>query len=202
MDDTAERKVWPVYAQSGYDSQLAKQRPQKDDPLIVRRKKKYEREGMRRTVQAVLLVHMHGHPHVLALSGRSDGDGSYRLPGGTLQPGESEREGLNRKLKRLIFNADPTAVCEWKVGELMAIWWRPSFDDVAYPYLPPHVTRPKECVKIYQVTLPAQCVLAVVPEEKLVAVPFFDLFGDAMTYGPVLGSIPQLVSTYALAVYE
>merc|ERR1711903_365141 len=107
---------------------------------------------MRRSVRAVLLTHIKGHPHVLVLDDSSAaGDGSvgaggrYSLPGGMLQPGESERDGLNRKMKQFIFNADPTIVCEWKVQDLLGVWWCPSFEGVAYPYLPQHVTRPKEC---------------------------------------------------------
>jgi hypothetical protein len=34
---------------------------------LQRMKEKYEKEGMRRTVEAVLLVHQHNHPHVLLL---------------------------------------------------------------------------------------------------------------------------------------
>lgn len=34
---------------------------------LARMKDIYEREGMRRTVDAVLLVHQHNHPHVLLL---------------------------------------------------------------------------------------------------------------------------------------
>jgi hypothetical protein len=34
---------------------------------LTRMKDMYEREGMRRTVDAVLLVHQHNHPHVLLL---------------------------------------------------------------------------------------------------------------------------------------
>jgi hypothetical protein len=34
---------------------------------LLRMKDMYEREGMRRTVDAVLLVHQHNHPHVLLL---------------------------------------------------------------------------------------------------------------------------------------
>ena len=49
----------------------------------------------------------------------------------------------------------------------MSIWWRPNFDTFAvsqlrvvaelteqYPYLPAHVTFPKECRKLYLITMP------------------------------------------------
>lgn len=34
---------------------------------LARMKEKYEKEGQRRTVEGVLLVHQHNHPHVLLL---------------------------------------------------------------------------------------------------------------------------------------
>mmetsp|Transcript_161778 Transcript_161778/g.286799 ORF Transcript_161778/g.286799 Transcript_161778/m.286799 type:complete len:220 (+) Transcript_161778:49-708(+) len=211
-----ERKEWHLYPQAAYDSQPGSAKKTKDEPVPLRRKRKYENEGMRRTVRALLLVHVHGHPHVLALQSTGDGsegrDGaeaektsggsSYSLPGGMLRPGESERDGLNRKMKQFIFNADPTTRCEWKIGDLLAIWWCPSFEGVAYPYLPQHVTRPKECIKIYQVSLPERCVFAVPPKERLVAVPFFDIFEEPQAYGPMLGNVPQLASKYAMSLHD
>mmetsp|Transcript_55214 Transcript_55214/g.103508 ORF Transcript_55214/g.103508 Transcript_55214/m.103508 type:complete len:199 (-) Transcript_55214:16-612(-) len=192
-----DRKEWPLFPQAGYDTQTAKPKKSKDEPLILRRKRKYESEGMRRTVRAVLLVHVNSHPHVLALQGEA----GYSLPGGTLRPGESEKDGLNRKMRRFIFNADPSMVCEWKIGDLLSAWWCPGFDGRAYPYLPQHVTRPKECIKVFQVSLPQRCVFAVPPKDKLVAIPFFDLYEDPAAY-PELRDIPQLVSRYAVSLYE
>lgn len=60
-------------------------------------RKNYEERGMRRSVGGILLVHAHNFPHVLLLQ-RSDGKGEYALPGGRLRPGESDDEGLRRKL--------------------------------------------------------------------------------------------------------
>lgn len=51
-------------------------------PLPLRR---YEREGMRRSVEAVILVHEHNHPHILLLQ---IGMSFFKLPGGRLRPGE------------------------------------------------------------------------------------------------------------------
>ncbi len=33
---------------------------------------------------------------------------------------------------------------EWEVSELVGVWWRPAFDALMYPYIPPHITKPKE----------------------------------------------------------
>lgn len=50
-------------------------------PFFVR----YAKEGVRKSVDAVLLVYEHGHPHVLLLQ---VGASFFKLPGGRLRPGE------------------------------------------------------------------------------------------------------------------
>jgi 8-oxo-dGTP pyrophosphatase MutT (NUDIX family) len=47
---------------------------------------RFDREGLRRSVGAVILVHAHGHPHVLLL--QLGNSAYYQLPGGKLKPGE------------------------------------------------------------------------------------------------------------------
>lgn len=68
--------------------------------------KRYDERGMRRSVGAVILVHSHNFPHILLLQ-RSDGKGEYALPGGRLRPGESDEEGLQRKLASKLRPSDP-----------------------------------------------------------------------------------------------
>lgn len=58
----------------------------------------FERIGMRRTVEGVFLVHEHGLPHVLLLQ---LGTTFFKLPGGELNPGEDEVEGLKRILSEV-----------------------------------------------------------------------------------------------------
>ena len=53
----------------------------------------FDKLGMRRSVEGVLLVHEHGLPHVLLLQ---LGTTFFKLPGGELEPGEEEIEGLKR----------------------------------------------------------------------------------------------------------
>jgi hypothetical protein len=40
-----------------------------------------------------------------------------------------------------------------QIGECVGTWWRPNFDTVLYPYLPPHITRPKELKRLFIVPL-------------------------------------------------
>ena len=86
-----------------------------------------------------------------------------------------------------------------------------------YPFLPAHVTRPKECKKLYFIQLPksstfgSHCVCSVsklltmfvfaevlsVPKNmKLLAVPLFELYDNTQRYGPQLSAIPHLLSRY------
>ena len=60
-----------------------------------RMRDEFDRIGMRRSVEGVLLVHEHGLPHVLLLQ---LGTTFFKLPGGELNAGEDEVEGLKRLL--------------------------------------------------------------------------------------------------------
>lgn len=43
---------------------------------------------------------------------------------------------------------------EWEIADTLAQWWRPNFETFMYPFIPPHVSRPKECKKLYFIQLP------------------------------------------------
>lgn len=69
------------------------------DPSVPARfqrmRDEFEKIGMRRSVEGILLVHEHGLPHVLLLQ---LGTTFFKLPGGELNCGEDETEGLKRLL--------------------------------------------------------------------------------------------------------
>ncbi|KAG1355098.1 hypothetical protein COCNU_07G012100 [Cocos nucifera] len=65
-----------------------------------------------------------------------------------------------------------------KVGECVAVWWRPNFETVMYPYCPPHITKPKECKKLFLVHLSEREYFAVPKNLKLLAVPLFELYDN------------------------
>lgn len=69
------------------------------DPSVPARfqrmRDEFQKIGMRRSVEGVLLVHEHGMPHVLLLQ---LGTTFFKLPGGELMPGEDEVDGLKRIL--------------------------------------------------------------------------------------------------------
>jgi len=93
---------------------------------LQRMKENYEKEGMRRSVDAVLLVHLHNHPHVLLLQLGNHQKGFFKLPGGTCRPDENEVQCLERKLvKRL---APKGINPKWQIGDCISTWYRPNFD--------------------------------------------------------------------------
>ena len=159
---------------------------------IQRLKVKYAQEGMRRSVDAVLVVHQHGHPHILLIQMANN---YFRLPGGRCKNGEDEVACLKRKLSKQL--SPPNAFQQrWDIGEVLGTHWRPNFESHMYPYLPPHITKPKECRKLFVVQLPEKCIFAVPRNYKLLAVPLFELFDNTKRYGPVVASVPAALSRF------
>ncbi|CAG0917760.1 unnamed protein product [Notodromas monacha] len=148
--------------------------------------------GVRRSVEGVLLVHEHGLPHVLLLQ---LGTTFFRLPGGELDPGEGETEGLKRLLMETLGrqNSPPP---EWKIEDTLGNWWRPNFEPPQYPYIPPHITSPKEHKKLFLVQIPEKAMFAVPKNYKLVAAPLFELYDNAQGYGPVISSLPSAMCRF------
>jgi len=105
-------------------------------------------------------------------------------------------EGL---LRKLMTNMAPDAEHlkpDWYIGECLGTFYRPNFENVFYPYCPPHITRPKEIRRVFLVNLPEKCYFAIPKNYKLVAVPLFEIYDNAQRYGPIISSIPQLISRF------
>lgn len=43
---------------------------------------------------------------------------------------------------------------DWEIGDCLAQWWRPNFETFMYPFVPAHITKPKECKKLFLVQMP------------------------------------------------
>ncbi|KAL7072190.1 hypothetical protein ACQ4LE_008710 [Meloidogyne hapla] len=157
-----------------------------------RMREEYDKVGMRRSVEAVLLVHEHSLPHVLLLQ---IGSTFFKLPGGELGATENEVDGLKRILSDTLGKED-TPKSQWIVEDTIANWWRPNFDPPRYPYIPAHVTKPKEQTKLFLVQLPDKAYFAVPKNFKLVAAPLFELFDNSNGYGPLIASLPQNLSRF------
>ncbi|KAF4522605.1 hypothetical protein B566_EDAN003585 [Ephemera danica] len=123
------------------------------DPSVPARfqrmREEFDKIGMRRSVEGVLLVHEHGLPHVLLLQ---LGTTFFKLPGGELSPGEDEVEGLKRLLTETLGRQDGV-IQDWLIEDTIGNWWRPNFEPPQYPYVPPHITKPKEHKKLFLVQL-------------------------------------------------
>ncbi|KAA8917487.1 hypothetical protein TRICI_000353 [Trichomonascus ciferrii] len=173
-----------------------KARQPEEDPSVAARlhrlKEHYEDHGMRRTCEGVLICHERGHPFVLLLK---IANAFYKLPGDYLNPGEDELEGFTRLLRNKISPEDGSD-SEWDVGECIAQWWRPNFESFMYPFIPPHITRPKECKKMYLAHLPRNKTFSIPQNMKMVAVPLFELYDNATRYGSQLAAIPIYLSKY------
>lgn len=75
-------------------------------------------------------------------------------------------------------------------------WYAIDFSRRYYPYLPAHITKPKEELHVYTVSLPSRFMFAVPKNLQLVAVPLFELFNNSATYGDVISAVPALLSRY------
>mmetsp|Transcript_15276 Transcript_15276/g.38857 ORF Transcript_15276/g.38857 Transcript_15276/m.38857 type:complete len:197 (+) Transcript_15276:319-909(+) len=157
-----------------------------------RLKNKFDTEGPRRSVEAVIVVHEHNFPHILVLK---VGSSFFKLPGGRLRPGEEDIDGLKRKLNNKLAPESETLKIDWEIGECVGCFYRPNFDGMMYPYLPPHITKPKETKKVFMVSLPESCHFAVRSNMQLQAVPLFELYGSS-GYGPIISSLPNVLSKY------
>lgn len=109
-------------------------------------------------------------------------------------------EGLRRKLQTQLSPTSAALQSSWEVGDLLASYWRPNFETMFYPYVPPHITKPKECKKLYLVPLPEKCYFAVPKNIKLLAVPLFELYDNVSRYGPIISALPMVLSRYRLNV--
>ena len=98
-----------------------------------------------------------------------------------------------------------------------------TFPSQQYPFVPAHISKPKECKKLFVVQMPEKSmysfsftdpnetinklityyflkkhhsteVLAVPKNMKLLAIPLFELYDNAARYGPQLSAIPHLLS--------
>jgi len=166
------------------------------DPSVPARfqrmRDEFDRIGMRRSVEGVLLVHEHGLPHVLLLQ---LGTTFFKLPGGELNPGEDEVEGLKRLLTETLGRQDGVKQ-EWLVEDVIGNWWRPNFEPPQYPYIPPHITKPKEHKRLFLVQLQEKALFAVPKNYKLVAAPLFELYDNSQGYGPIISSLPQALCRF------
>ncbi|KAI9781094.1 MAG: hypothetical protein M1816_002565 [Peltula sp. TS41687] len=211
-------KTIRLYPLSNYTFGTKENQPEEDPSVLARLRRleeHYEQHGMRRTCEGILVCHEHNHPHILMLQ---IANAFFKLPGDYLKAEDDEIEGFKTRLNERLapvgtqFSGEGVND-EWEIGDTLAQWWRPNFETFMYPFIPAHVTRPKECKKLYFIQLPRssrsghkgkRCdqinrpaeVLSVPKNMKLLAVPLFELYDNTARYGPQLSAIPHLLSRY------
>ncbi|GAD92091.1 cleavage and polyadenylation specific factor 5 [Paecilomyces variotii No. 5] len=229
--DAKQPETIRLYPLSNYTFGTKETQPEEDPSVLARLKRleeHYDKYGMRRTCEGVLVCHEHNHPHVLmlqianaffklyvpypdsrlrpsALHARAIAGRQLLMittrPGDYLHHNDDEVEGFKSRLNERLapvgsqFSGEGVNE-EWEIGDTLAQWWRPNFETFMYPFLPGHVTRPKECKKLYFIQLPKKKVLSVPKNMKLLAVPLFELYDNTARYGPQLSAIPHLLSRY------
>uniref|UniRef100_A0A8C7EZG3 Cleavage and polyadenylation specificity factor subunit 5 n=1 Tax=Oncorhynchus kisutch TaxID=8019 RepID=A0A8C7EZG3_ONCKI len=166
---TLERTI-NLYPLTNYTFGTKEPLYEKDSSVAARfqrMREEFEKVGMRRAVEGVLIVHEHRLPHLnmcfphirVQILGRQDG------------------------VKQ-----------DWVIDDSIGNWWRPNFEPPQYPYIPAHITKPKEHKKLFLVQLQEKALFAVPKNYKLVAAPLFELYDNAPGYGPIISSLPQLLS--------
>jgi cleavage and polyadenylation specificity factor subunit 5 len=111
-------------------------------------------------------------------------------------------EGLKRKLASKLSVNENVGVSGYEVGECIGMWWRPNFETLMYPFLPPNIKHPKECTKLFLVRLPVHQQFVVPKNFKLLAVPLCQLHENEKTYGPIMSQIPKLLSKFSFNMME
>ncbi|KAK7281249.1 hypothetical protein RIF29_09054 [Crotalaria pallida] len=166
---------------------------------LHRMKSNYAARGLRTCVEAVILVELFKHPHLLLLQVRNS---TFKLPGGRLRSGESDIDGLKRKLTKNLSENEEGDGTEWEVSECLGMWWRPDFETLLFPFLPPNVKQPKECTKLFLVKLPMSRKFIVPKNQRLLAVPLCQIHENHKTYGPIISGVPQLLSKFSFNMIE
>ena len=105
---------------------------------------------------------------------------------------------LSEGIKELCFKMNAQFAQKILNGPLtIGNWWRPNFEPSQYPYIPPHITKPKEHKKLFLVQLPEKAYFAVPRNYKLVAAPLFELYDNPQGYGPIISSLPQSLGRFS-----
>ncbi|KAL8270770.1 hypothetical protein Esti_005325 [Eimeria stiedai] len=202
---------WAVYPESNYsfesDSTLGTKWGSGDpEKLFAKRQEAYLREGTRRSVAAVFLVHRAEYPHVLLLLDQQRQ--KYNLVMFKYKTWQKPREVLHNKLSKYLIKSDQGPKRKWvaqqlggdaaemEVAEFLGEWWRGDFDDELIPYLPPHVTRPKERVRVHQVQLAPRCSFRIPTGFCLTVVPLFDL--SPQRVGLAISGLSHLLARFTI----
>ncbi|KAG8780677.1 hypothetical protein FRC12_022706 [Ceratobasidium sp. 428] len=130
-----------LYPLSNFTFSTKEAQPEEDPSVSARLQRlqnNYEDFGMRRTVEGILVVHDHGHPHILMLQ---IANAFFKLPGDYLKPGEDDSDGLKARLDERLAPLPGSAQHlgqdgDWEIGDCLAQWWRPNFETFMVSHTP------------------------------------------------------------------
>ncbi|SPJ08181.1 mRNA cleavage factor-like protein, putative [Plasmodium sp. DRC-Itaito] len=177
---------WLLYPQSNYEFNIDEKLKNKfiiDKEKCKKRINAYNKNGIRNSVLAIILCHRYEYPHLLLLQHIESQ--KYYLLNGKYKTWEKPKEVLKKKLQKYInkikdIHFTPAQVNKEQeetveIGDFLGEWWRTQFNSVFLPYLPAHISRPKEYIRLYQVILSPKCIFHLPPGFTLKAIPLFDL---------------------------
>lgn len=196
---------WLLYPQSNYEFNIDEKLKNKfiiDKEKCKKRIHSYNKNGIRNCVLAIILCHRFQYPHVLLLQHQESQ--TYYLLHGKYNSWEKPKEVLKKKLQKYINKINDIHYVSGQgnnereetveIGDFLGEWWKTQFNSVYLPYLPAHTTRPKEYVRLYQVTLSPKCIFHLPPGFILKALPLSDLH----TCGLAISGISTILSRYKL----
>uniref|UniRef100_A0A8K9ULV1 Cleavage and polyadenylation specificity factor subunit 5 n=1 Tax=Oncorhynchus mykiss TaxID=8022 RepID=A0A8K9ULV1_ONCMY len=194
---TLERAI-NLYPLTNYTFGTKEPLYEKDSSVAARfqrMREEFEKVGMRRAVEGVLIVHEHRLPHVLLLQ---LGTTFFKLPGGELNAGEDEVDGLKRLMTEILGRQDGVKQ-DWVIDDSIGNWWRPNFEPPQVGYqgvILPVLLRERPQHASVRLAKLEKTLFAVPKNYKLVAAPLFELYDNAPGYGPIISSLPQLLSRF------
>ena len=194
MTSQASIHVYPSKNYSSVTSEFLST-PRPYSTTAISRRDEWLQKGMRKTLHLLLLAHDNGVPCVLVQRAAS----GYSCLEGVLEPGQSEEEAIKTILVRHLMKHSVSDRLEFSISDCVLQLWRPDFDDHLYPYLPGHVSRPKEQLRLVLVGLPPRAVLQLPPGVALDAVPLGELKRRGQAgFGSLLAAVPDVLSRTSL----
>ncbi|SIO73642.1 Nucleotide hydrolase [Babesia microti strain RI] len=196
---------WKIYERNTYHSESDVRLANKTitiDTLgdfLSKRIDRYNRDGMRHSLFALILCHKHNFCHLLAVK---NAKGELCLLGGKKTLYNSDKECLRSKLQKYIRppkslkNSLDIAAFDShvEIGQVVAQWWKTKVDGRYLPYIPPHASTCVETATIFQVTVQPGCIFQLPPGHTLVAVSLIDLMEEES----ILCGVPHVVCRHKI----
>eukprot|EP00127_Corallochytrium_limacisporum_P002137 Clim_evm31s108 gene=Clim_evmTU31s108 len=160
----------------------------------ARLKAEFKTLGLRRSVEAVLVVSKFGFPHVLLLQ---PGTGHYVLPCEELNKHE-KWESAAVRLVQHFFGPEEGKGPRFQCVGLLSTWYRPNFENQMHPYLPAHIEEAKEERRIFLIQMPERCTIYVPRNYRLIDVPICDVYENSKRFSSIIASIPTSLSRFTV----